>query len=129
MTVFPFIASTAASIELNPPMREGLLAKAVYAAVFGMGLIGGFALRLYLKRYGPPQAGIPDVDYVTFEEAFKPLPPPPSERRGLGFALARFLFSRVDVFRLLESMVKGLESSGVLRLPMTAMSPLIKAQV
>ncbi len=117
------------TIELEPQKGEGLLARIIYAATFGIGLVGGFGLRSYLKRFEIGRSRVPDIDYVSFDEAFEPLPPPPPRRNGIGAGLEKFFFSRLDVFKLIESMVKGMEASGVLKNPIQMTSSILKGRV
>jgi len=115
------------SIELHPREKSSILAKVVYFIALVMGFVGGLILRLFRKRIKPPKPRTPKVEILTFDEVFKPPPPPAPASKGPG-PIADYFFSRVDIFTMLEYMVRGVKASGALKKPLQLMPTLAETE-
>lgn len=120
---FPPPPSELRNIELAPQKKGGLLEKSGMAMTYILAFISGLFLRLFLKLRKPPKFMPPKIEYLSFDEVFKPLPP------AKGFKIVKMplmksLFSRVDILRVTEAGVSGLAASGALKKPLELVMPL-----
>ena len=117
------------TIELHPHKVNHPLVKTFSGAAFCMGLVAGLILRLFLKNLKPKEFTIPRISYITYDEVFAMHPKPDPMRNRLGFALTKFFFSRVDLFKLIKSIMRGMNASGVFKQPLGIWAPLVRDHV
>lgn len=124
---FPPPSPSVRNITLKPKLQPGILEKISVALALVMGYLGGLGLRVYLKFRKPPKFEPPEVKYLTFDEVFTPLPPIPDKPRSKPvLKVMDFIFSRVDVMKVLEASIKGAEAVGAFKKPIELMPPLSK---
>jgi hypothetical protein len=95
-------------IPLDPVPDKSMLGAIINPLALALGWLAGLILRLYFRFRRDENLEAPLV-YSTVPDPFPPIPPASS---GARLALMKFLFRRIDIFSVIENMVKGIMATG-----------------